>query len=100
MQGLKLRAEQGIQHSIGFYVRDFKKNYIFISKFGCLTIKTDGWESKCEQYLWKVSLYFVFLLCALGKPQCKKKRKSSDNVTKGPSPLPLVTAWRSRADPP
>ena len=36
-----------------------------------------------------------------GKPQYKKKRKSSDNVTReGPPPRQLVTAWGCGADPP
>ena len=51
------------------------------------------------------SLYWAFsqnVSTQWGKPQYKKKRKSSDNVTRGPAPPAhqLVTAWGCVADPP
>ena len=43
-----------------------------------------------------------YIRLTLGKPQYKKKRKSSDNITRGglPPPHQLVTAWGCGADPP
>ena len=52
----------------------------------------------------KFRSHFLFICLKssnLGKPYHKKKRKSSDNVTRGPPPLhQLVTAWGCGPDPP